>query len=91
MCTARLPTIRISVATARGRVCPQVNNFEQVSSDDHQMSVAGKGVGVPSPMSGGRGKLVSIADSISEGTLPCDLSHHVPLPWTDACENITNN
>ena len=32
---------------------PQVNKFEQVFSDDHQMSVAG--VGYPGPMSRGAG------------------------------------
>ena len=47
MITARLPTVRVSVATTRcqhqwGRVGPQVNKFEQASSDDHQMSVAGE-------------------------------------------------
>ena len=53
MCTAHLPTICVSVATTRcqywWRVGPQLNKFEQVSSDDHQMSVAGEGI---SPMSG---------------------------------------
>ena len=42
MCIARLPTTRASVAT-RCQHCgegPQVNKFEQVSSLDHQMSLA---------------------------------------------------
>ena len=57
-----------------------MNKFEQVSSDDHQMSVAGgRYTGL---MSGGG------------GTLPCDLSHDAfdhtyPREQTDACENIT--
>ena len=36
-------------------VGPQVNKFEQVSSDDHQMSVVGEGVGYPGPMTRGNG------------------------------------
>ena len=41
MCTARLPTLRVLVATTRcqyfwgGVIGPQVDKFEQVSSDDH--------------------------------------------------------
>ena len=54
MHTARLPTVHVSVATKRGEA-PQVNKFEQVSSDDHQMSVAGEGVG---PMSGIQGQCI---------------------------------
>ena len=39
---------------------PRVNKFEQVFSDDHQMSVAGDGVGIQDPYhmsgcGGGRG------------------------------------
>ena len=46
MRTAHLPTVHVLVATTRreyggGGVGPQVNKFEQVPSDDHQMSVAG--------------------------------------------------
>ena len=48
MHNARLETVRtsVSVATARchsvgGRVGPQMINFEQVSSNHHQMSLAG--------------------------------------------------
>ena len=66
----------LDVSTGEGWLGPQVNKFEQVSSDDHQMSVAGRdpqigclgwGEGSPSLMSGGR------------GYLPCDLS-------TDVCD-----
>ena len=51
MRTARLPTVHVLVATtscqcwcvcgggAEGRLGPQVNKIEQVSSDDQQMSV----------------------------------------------------
>ena len=52
-------------------VCPQMNKFEQVSSDDHQMSVAGGVSQVPGPE--------------QWGTLPCDLFHDacdVPIPRT---------
>ena len=44
MRTVRLQTIPVSVVTARcqfqGDGCPDMNKFEQFSSDDHQMSVA---------------------------------------------------
>ena len=57
-----------------------MNKFEQVSSDDHQMSLAREsqvwcpGEGVPTwPFPG--------------GTPPCDLPP--PPGQTDACENIT--
>ena len=47
MCTTRLPTICVSVAaisTARGGGAgPQENKFEEISIEDHQVSVAGKG------------------------------------------------
>ena len=36
-----------------GEVGPPVDKFEQVSSDDHQMSVVG-GIGYSDPMGGGR-------------------------------------
>ena len=38
-----LPWPPLDVSSGWGGVCPQVNKFEQVSSDDHQMSVAGEG------------------------------------------------
>ena len=45
MRTARLPTILVLVATTRCQyhegMGPQVSKFEQVTSDDHQMSIAG--------------------------------------------------
>ena len=41
MCTTRLPNVCVLVATTRCQY--QVNKFEQVSSDDHQMSVTGGG------------------------------------------------
>ena len=52
----------------------QMNKLEQVSSDHHQMSLAGVVLGL---MLGG-------------GTLPCDLFHDAfdviyPLLWTDIC------
>ena len=46
MRTSPLPTVRVSVATTRCQyqgVGPQVNKCEQISSDDHQMSVTGGG------------------------------------------------
>ena len=42
MRTARFPFPLLDVSTSDG-VGPQVNKFEQVSSDDHQMSVAAGG------------------------------------------------
>ena len=44
MRTAHLPTVCVSLGDqVHGRgVAPQVNKFEQVSSDDHQISVAGE-------------------------------------------------
>ena len=52
----RLPTVRFSVVTNSGGagVGPQVNKFEPVSSDDHQMSVEG-GLG-PMAVVGGGGR-----------------------------------
>ena len=38
MCTARLVTVHVSVSVLEGD--PQMNKFEQVLSDDHQMSLA---------------------------------------------------
>ena len=45
----------LDVSTGGVGVGPQVNKFEQVASDDHQMSVAGLRVGCKFPglMSGG--------------------------------------
>ena len=51
MRTARLPTVHVLVTTTKckywlwrgGGVGPQVNKFEQVSSDDCQMSLVGEG------------------------------------------------
>ena len=52
MRTVRLPTTCVLVATTRCQyrwgIGLQVNKFEQVSSDDHQMSVAGR-KGYPCP------------------------------------------
>ena len=84
-----------SVATTRcqyqwGEVGPQVHKFEQVSSDDHQMSVAGvgmaKGRGWVCPEGGGVG--VEVGMSREGYPLPCDLSHDAydvtyPLTRTD--------
>ena len=62
MRTARLPTVRALVANTRYQYCclyvwgwggPEVNKFEQVSSDDHQMSVEGEGVGTQVSCPGG--------------------------------------
>ena len=50
MRTTHLETVRVSVTVATTRChswgCPQMNKFEQVSSDHHQMLLAG-GDGVP--------------------------------------------
>ena len=69
MRTTRLPSVCVLVATTRcqyqwgkvGGVGPQVTKFQQVSSDDHQMSVVGGGY--TGPVLGGG------------GTLPCNLSN----------------
>ena len=98
---ACLPTVRISVVSTRCQyqgvgVGSQVNKFEQVSSDDHQMFVPGGrvsrshvfgrwgGVGYPGPMSRREG-------------VPYHATY--PIKWipypspnrmiTDTCENIT--
>ena len=79
----RWPLLDVSTGGS-AEVGPQVNKFEQVSSDDHQMSVAGEDGGrSPRMMWGGV-------------TLPCDLPHDaydVPTTpslngMTDACEDI---
>ena len=54
MCTARLPTV-LGVSAGGmgggggggGGWYPEMNKFEKVFSDDHQISVMGPGVGVP--------------------------------------------
>ena len=43
----------LDISTGGGRVGPQVNKFEQFSSDDLQMSVVGRRVGAPG-LEGGR-------------------------------------
>ena len=71
MHTARLPAIRVSVATTRCHYQLGRSSSERVwtvSSDDYQMSVAGGGGRCPGLMG---------------GTPPCDLSHDacdVPTP-----------
>ena len=57
------PTQPLDVSRVEG-VEPQVNQFEQVSSDDHQMSDA-EGGRYSGPISRG----------VKGATLPCDLSH----------------
>ena len=98
MSTAHLPTVNVSVDATRCQyqsgwwwwLCPQVKKFEHVfSSDEHQMSVAGRWVTqvlclgrgwvsqVPCPE--GRGYSKSHAwEGRGLGILPCDLSQ-------DAC------
>ena len=79
MLTVHLPTVNFPVLATRcqyklGEVGIQpMNKFEQLSSDDHQMSVAGGGVGyLPSDPSHD----------------PCDI-YLSPYEQIDACENIT--
>ena len=82
-------------------VGPQGNKFEQVSSDDYQMSVAGR-TGYPGPMSEERGQSIMVPCSGGEGImvpylgdtlssdLPNNLDTFLPLSRkTDTCENIT--
>ena len=66
----------MSVLVGEWGVGPQVNKFEQVSSDDHQMSVVRVGRGWVCPAEGGWGR----GGGEGEGrTPPCGLSH-------DACD-----
>ena len=69
---------------SNGWVGPQVNKFEKISSDDHQMSVAGEGVGL---------QVEGVPYHVS---YPMMHVMYLPLslsPWTewptDICENIT--
>ena len=66
----------LSVGDGDGGVFPQVNKFEQVFSDDHQMSLAGGGYGQGVGMSGGGGL------GMSRGGLPPTMYHmiHVMSP-----------
>ena len=69
---------------------PQINKFEQVSSDHHKTSLVG---GSPGLMLGGGTHLTFPGDGWS--AKPCDLYHdefnvtYPPPPMTDTCENIT--
>ena len=94
MHTIHLPTVHVSVDATRcqywwGQVGPQVNKFEQVFSDDHQMSVAGGGGSSSGLMLGEGGR--------SPGLMFRRVSYHVTYPmmhvtyqliaplWTDGC------
>ena len=79
-----------------GGVGPEVNKFEQASSDDYLMSVAGgEGLG-PQVWRWGGDRSPGLM-SRKRDTLPCDLSHDAcditttlsPCGQTDVCENIT--
>ena len=65
---------------------PQVNKFEKVSNDDHQMSVAGS---VVCPRCDVWGEEVVVGTQVlcgrKAGTLPCTLSHHT----CDAASPVT--
>ena len=55
----------------------QVNKFEQVSNDDHQMSVAGRVVYLRCDVWGGEVVVGTQVLRVGKaGTLPCTLSHH---------------
>ena len=95
MRTGHLPTIHVLVATTRCQywleeVGPQVNKFEQVSSDEHQMSSAGE-MGVV-PRSDVLGEGVSAQVWCPGEGVPY-LSHVIYLAplrgQTDTCENLT--
>ena len=85
MRTTRLPTVGVSVVSTRCQdggprvLGPRVNKFEQVFSDDHQMSVAGGWVGIEDPchMSGGGGGWVGTVRSVR-------------VTWNPSCGNIIN-
>ena len=86
MRTTRLPTVGVSVGTTRCQygglrvLGTQVNKFEQVFSDDHQMPVAGDGVDIQDPChmsgggGGGGGGLVTVKS--------------VRVTWNPSCGNI---
>ena len=62
-------------------VGPQRNKFEQVSSDDHQMSVAGR-TGYPGPMSEERGQSIMVPSSGGEGIMVPYLGDETyPITW----------
>ena len=79
MHTTRLPTVHVSVATTRcqywwrERVGPQVNKFEQVFSNDHQMSLVEGGGWNPCQ---------------GDTRVPCR-GGGGGVPMHHACENIT--
>ena len=73
-----------------GGVSSQMNKFEQVSNDHHQMSLAGEGIG-PQGWCLGDGVSPQVwCAGGGGGTIPCDLFHVTyPHGQTDACKNIT--
>ena len=97
MCTAHLPTVRASAASCQywWGGGPQVNKFEQVSSDCHQMppagagawgTRAGAGMGVPCLTSKG-----VAGDLYSE--VQCTMSNGymgTPSPWADRQDKREN-
>ena len=88
MLTARLETVHVSVSVAtiscfgeRVGVGPEMNKFEQVSNDHHQMPLAAEGEWSPDLMPRSYPTIWPIPWCIW-----CYLS---PRGQTDACENIT--
>ena len=94
MCTTHFETLcaSVSVTTTICHSCGSLmNKFKQVSSDHHQMSLAGGSSGLmpwrgsPGLMSRGSPGLMSRRGSPDlmsreRGTLPCDLCHHMTYP-----------
>ena len=70
---------------------PQVNKFEQVSSNDYQMLVAEGGYprgGIPGPMSGGKGVHYHVSYPIMHVMLPPPVNRHTSvktLPFRNCC------
>ena len=85
ICTNRLPTVCISVAAIStpgdGGVRPQENKFEQICSEDHQVSVAGGG-GIPmSQCIMGNGHMTTLPEQIDRQTPVKTLPSHNFTCW----------
>ena len=85
----------MSVPVWRGGIDPQVNKFEQVSSDEIQMSIEGVVVPRSDVLGGGRGeergRCPGLMSRWGKG-VPYYVTYpmmHPPCEQTHSCENIT--
>ena len=96
----RWPSLYAS--TGGGWVCPQLNKFEHVYSDSHQMSVAEGGIGPQiwcmtegeervRTKGGGKGRRGELGEGEGEWPIPSRIwcTYLPPQAQTDAFENIT--